>query len=65
MELNRSTAIGGHMDKEKSVGTMAQKIGHITYTVSLYTSSTSKETMSNKVLRLARNNQLKRTSTAV
>ena len=53
------------MDKSKSseqptnVGQVTQKLGNITYTVNLYTSTTSKETMSDKLLRMARNNQLK------
>ena len=53
------------MDKTNSVGQTTQKLGNITYTVNLYTSATNKETMSDKLLRTASNNQLKPTATAV
>ena len=59
------------MEKEKSatqstsIGQVTQKLGNTTYTVNLYTSTTSKETMGDKLLRLARNNHLKSTATAI
>ncbi|MCL2610138.1 MAG: transposon-encoded TnpW family protein [Defluviitaleaceae bacterium] len=41
--------------ERESFGQMTKKIGNITYEVNFYFSETSKETIQDKILRLARN----------